>query len=45
MRFDDDEQNILEEQCNICGRIGGHDPDCPLLNYDDFDDIEDEFLD
>lgn len=29
MRFDD-EEDILETECEICGRSDGHEPDCIL---------------
>lgn len=40
LRFDDEEDSY-EEECEICGYIGGHDPNC-AMNTDDFEDKEEE---
>ena len=41
LRFDDEEDSY-EEECEICGFIGGHDPNC-VMNTDDFESKEEGF--
>ncbi len=39
--------DMMFEECEFCGAIDcdPHDEDCPLLEFDDIDDSEDEQLD
>jgi hypothetical protein len=34
------EEDIVDQQCDYCGRVDGHDPDC--LYGDDLDEEEEE---
>ncbi|MBD3346330.1 MAG: hypothetical protein GF401_14845 [Chitinivibrionales bacterium] len=43
LRFEDEDDGAaFHEECEFCGRISGHDPDCVMTDkYDAFDEIED----
>ncbi len=37
LKFDDDGDDLVDEQCEFCGKIGEHADDC--IYVDDFDDV------
>ena len=37
LKFDDDDDELIDEKCEFCGNIGDHAPDCIYL--EDFEDV------